>query len=57
LCFTPEHLGMERHYTSPPRNGEDFAEFVSWAVGRYAPQKLSAATSDNERTKVVGAEK
>jgi beta-xylosidase len=58
LCFTPEHLGMERHYTSPPRNGEDFAEFVGWAVGRYAPQrKLSLATSDNERTKVVGAEK
>ncbi len=19
LCFTPEHLGIERHYTSPPR--------------------------------------
>jgi beta-xylosidase len=58
LCFTPEHLGMERHHTSPPRNGEDFAEFVGWAVGRYAPQrKLSVAKSDSERTKAVGAEK
>jgi hypothetical protein len=56
LCFTPEHLGMERHYTSPPRNGEDFAEFVSWAVGRYAPQNnVSTASRHSERTK-VGAE-
>jgi beta-xylosidase len=56
LCFTPEHLGMERHYTSPPRNGEDFAEFVSWAVGRYAPQKkVSMAAGRAERTR-VGAE-
>jgi len=37
LCFTPEHLGIERHYTSPPRNHQDFADFVTWAVERYAP--------------------
>jgi len=37
LCFTPEHLGMERHYTSPPRNSQDFADFAAWAVERYAP--------------------
>lgn len=37
LCFTPEHLGLERHYTSPPKRAEDFAEFAAWAVGRYAP--------------------
>jgi beta-xylosidase len=37
LCFTPEHLGVERHYTSPPRNAQDFADFASWAVERYAP--------------------
>jgi beta-xylosidase len=37
LCFTPEHLGMAPHYTSPPKNAEDFAEFTEWAVGRYAP--------------------
>lgn len=37
LCFTPEHLGVERHYTSPPRNPQDFADFASWAVERYAP--------------------
>lgn len=36
LCFTPEHLGMEPHYTSPPRRPEDFAEFAAWAVRKYA---------------------
>jgi beta-xylosidase len=37
LCFTPEHLGIEKHYTSPPRNPQDFADFAAWAVERYAP--------------------
>ena len=36
LCFTPEHLGMEPHYTSPPKNCEDFAEFTARMVSRYA---------------------
>ena len=36
LCFTPEHLGMVPHYTSPPRNLNDFVEFAEWAVRRYA---------------------
>jgi hypothetical protein len=36
LCFTPEHLGMWPHYTAPPKNVNDFAEFVTWAVERYA---------------------
>jgi beta-xylosidase len=36
LCFTPEHLGIFPHYTSPPRNSEQFAEFAVWAVRRYA---------------------
>jgi len=37
LCFTPEHLGLSPHYTSPPRRVEDFVEFALWAVRRYAP--------------------
>src|SRR5215469_15447061 len=37
LCFTPEHLGMVPHYTSPPKNCEDFAEFTGRMVHRYAP--------------------
>lgn len=37
LCFTPGHLGLEDHHTSPPSNNEHFAEFAAWAVDRYAP--------------------
>jgi hypothetical protein len=37
LCFTPEHLGIVPHYTSPPQDPEDFADFAAWAVNRYAP--------------------
>jgi len=36
LCFTPEHLGIAPHYTSPPRDPNAFAEFTAWAVRRYA---------------------
>ncbi len=36
LCFTPEHLGVNPHYASPPRRAEDFADFVSWVLRRYA---------------------
>jgi beta-xylosidase len=37
LCFTPEHLGVVPHYTSPPKSAGDFADFAAWAVHRYAP--------------------
>ena len=37
LCFTPGHLGLEEHHTSPPRENRGFAEFARWAVERYAP--------------------
>jgi beta-xylosidase len=37
LCFTPAHLGLEEHHTSPPKDPEEFARFAEWAVGRYAP--------------------
>lgn len=37
LCFTPGHLGLEDHHTSPPKDNQDFADFASWAVARYAP--------------------
>jgi beta-xylosidase len=36
LCFTPEHLGIQPHYTSPPTRAADFAHFTRWAVSRYA---------------------
>jgi hypothetical protein len=37
LCFTPEHLGIEPHNTSPPKDVNTFADFARWAVARYAP--------------------
>jgi len=37
LCFTPEHLGIVPHYTSPPKSPQDFVDFAAWAVNRYAP--------------------
>ncbi len=39
LCFTPEHLGINPHYTSPPKRAEEFAEFAVWAVRKYASRK------------------
>jgi len=39
LCFTPEHMGIAPHYTSPPKRAEDFAEFAVWAVRKYASAK------------------
>jgi beta-xylosidase len=41
LCFTPEHLGVVPHYTSPPKNCEDFAEFAARMVARYAPRQAN----------------
>jgi beta-xylosidase len=41
LCFTPEHLGVQPHYTSPPRDPRDFAEFARWAVTRYASRTVA----------------
>jgi beta-xylosidase len=46
LCFTPEHLGMVPHYTSPPKSPEQFVEFALWAVRRYAPATEAAGESE-----------
>lgn len=37
LCFTPEHLGLTPHYTSPPKDPDDFAAFARKMIARYAP--------------------
>jgi beta-xylosidase len=49
LCFTPEHLGVQPHYTSPPKRAEDFADFASWAVRKYA-------TAQSRREILIGAD-
>jgi beta-xylosidase len=36
LCFTPEHLGVQPHHTSPPRDPRQFADFCAQMVRRYA---------------------
>lgn len=40
LCFTPEHMGMAPHHTSPPKNPQEFTNFAAWVVNRYAPSTL-----------------
>ncbi len=53
LCFTPEHLGRAPHYTSPPKNPQDFAEFTAWAVGRYATNPIWPSVSADMREVVA----
>jgi beta-xylosidase len=35
FCFTPESAGVQPHYTSPPRNVNEFADFCAQMVRRY----------------------
>jgi beta-xylosidase len=35
-CFTPDHAGIRPHYTSPPRDVEEFADFCARMTRRYA---------------------
>jgi len=37
FCFTPEHLGISPHHTSPARDPQAFADFCGWMIDRYAP--------------------
>lgn len=48
LCFTPAHLGIEPHHTSPPKDPLQFAEFASRAVARYAPVSSSTDRTPKE---------
>lgn len=41
FCFTPEHLGIEPHHTSPPRDAQGFADFCAEMIERYAPARAS----------------
>ncbi|UWZ86942.1 glycosyl hydrolase [Occallatibacter riparius] len=49
LCFTPAHLGMEEHHTSPPRDNAQFAEFARWAAERYGPASSSTSAADEQK--------
>jgi beta-xylosidase len=37
FCFTPEHLGIAPHHTSPAKDPQAFANFCAWMIDRYAP--------------------
>ena len=52
LCFTPAHLGLEEHHTSPPRDNQQFADFAAWAVDRYAARPTAANTTQREERTV-----
>jgi beta-xylosidase len=45
FCFTPEHLGIEPHHTSAPRDPAGFADFCRRMVARYAPAAAAAKSS------------
>jgi beta-xylosidase len=42
FCFTPEHLGIAPHHTSPPRDPNQFADFCASMIERYAPAQSFA---------------
>ena len=53
FCFTPVDWGFEPHHTSPPTNGDAFADFCARMVRRYAPGNTvhadpGAATSPSQ---------
>lgn len=52
-CFTPEHKGVQPHYTSPPQAAEEFAQFCVEMTRRYSG-KAGAARAD-ERLAPTGA--
>ncbi|HKR95215.1 MAG TPA: beta-xylosidase [Candidatus Angelobacter sp.] len=54
LCFTPEHMGIAPHYTSPPRRVDDFIEFAVWSVRKYAANMNTAAKKSS--AVMIGAE-
>lgn len=53
LCFTPAHLGIEEHHTSPPRDPDQFAQFAEWATKRYAPRKTTTEFEKREGVATV----
>lgn len=40
-CFTPEHLGMQPHYASPPQDVNQFADFCAEMTRRYTTPRPS----------------
>jgi beta-xylosidase len=45
FCFTPEHLGIAPHHTSPPHDPRQFADFCAAMIERYAPARSEKRTA------------
>ena len=45
FCFTPVHLGLVPHHTSPAADPQGFADFCAWMIDRYAPAGASRVTA------------
>lgn len=45
FCFTPEHLGIQPHHTSPPQEVDEYAAFCARMVRRYAVEVPQHAPS------------
>ncbi|MBV9392733.1 MAG: beta-xylosidase [Verrucomicrobia bacterium] len=50
FCFTPEDRGLLSHYTSPPRDPSEFAEFCALMTRRYANHSDSSRSVLGEAT-------
>ncbi|HEY9154199.1 MAG TPA: hypothetical protein VIM69_03650, partial [Opitutaceae bacterium] len=48
FCFTPEHLGIQPHHTSPPKDLDGYADFCARMVRRYAPLTQSNQSVKSE---------
>jgi beta-xylosidase len=46
FCFTPEHCGIVPHYTSAPREPQEFADFCARMVNRYAPARSTRVAAE-----------
>jgi beta-xylosidase len=45
FCFTPGHLGIAPHHTSPAKDSQAFADFCAWMIDRYAPSHAKHAAA------------
>jgi beta-xylosidase len=53
LCFTPAHLGIEQHHTSPPKDIQQFVDFAAWAAERYGPKTACSKSTREKETALL----
>jgi beta-xylosidase len=55
FCFTPEHLGVLPHHTSPPLVHAGFADFCARMIRRYCPGQTTHAAAEPEASTASAA--